>query len=341
MRNRPLSRVARISTGAGLALLAGLGAANARAAELVDELAWAYAITPGAATPAPAVADDGVQRSLPGAANTFTRAQAQNRFGPADWFPSDHPPMPPIVAEGRQAGGIWACSLCHYPNGRGRPENAGIAGLQPPYFVQQLEDFKNGVRHSAQPLKANTELMAGFAHAMSDDEMKQAADYFAKIAWTPWIEVVEADTVPKTRIAGGMHLKLDGPAAGTEPLGHRIVESPKDAEQTEQLRNPRSGFTAYVPKGSIASGKKLATTGGGKTTACTVCHGADLAGLAVVPPLRGRSPSYIARQLVDFKQGARHGLWSPLMGPVVASLTADDILELSAYLASLPAAPGR
>jgi cytochrome c553 len=171
--------------------------------------------------------------------------------------------------------------------------------------------------------------------------MKQAADYFAKIAWTPWIEVVEADTVPKTRIAGGMHLKLDGPAAGTEPLGHRIVESPKDAEQTEQLRNPRSGFTAYVPKGSIASGKKLATTGGGKTTACTVCHGADLAGLAVVPPLRGRSPSYIARQLVDFKQGARHGLWSPLMGPVVASLTADDILELSAYLASLPAAPGR
>jgi cytochrome c553 len=138
-----------------------------------------------------------------------------------------------------------------------------------------------------------------------------------------------------------MHLKLEGAEAGSEPLGHRIVESPKNTEQTEQLRNSRSGFTAYVPKGSIAAGQKLATTGAGKTTPCTVCHGADLAGLAVVPPLRGRSPSYIARQLVDFKQGARHGLWAPLMGPVVANLSADDILELSAYLASLPAAASR
>jgi cytochrome c553 len=54
-----------------------------------------------------------------------------------------------------------------------------------------------------------------------------------------------------------------------------------------------------------------------------------------VPPLRGRSPSYIARQLIDFKQGTRSGVWSPLMGPVVANLSADDILNLAAYLASL------
>jgi cytochrome c553 len=327
------AQVCIVAAAAGLA-----GAAAAQA--LLDDLAWAYAITPGPAAPAaPAAPDDGVQRTLAGAERTFTRTQAQNRFGPADWFPNDHPAMPPIVAEGRQAGGVWACSLCHYPNGRGRPENAGVAGLPVPYFMQQLQDFKDGVRQSAQPLKANTVLMAGFAHAMTDDEMRQAAGYFAKIAWTPWINVVETDTVPKTRIAGGMHLKLDGPGAGTEPLGNRIVESPLDAEQTEQLRNPRSGFTAYVPKGSVARGQKLAATGGGKTTACTVCHGQDLAGLAVIPPLRGRSPSYIARQLVDFKQGTRHGLWAPLMGPVVANLTADDILVLAAYLASLPAAP--
>ena len=55
-------------------------------------------------------------------------------------------------------------------------------------------------------------------------------------------------------------------------------------------------------------------------------------------PLRGRSPSYLARQLADLKQGTRHGLWSPLMAPVVASLTADDILNLAAYLSSLPPA---
>lgn len=124
-----------------------------------------------------------------------------------------------------------------------------------------------------------------------------------------------------------------------EPIGERIIETPKNTEYTERLRNPRSGFTAYVPPGSIAKGKALATTASAKTTQCTICHGADLNGLAVVPALRGRSPSYIARQLADFKEGARHGLWSPLMKPVVANLTADDILNLSAYLASLPPVP--
>jgi cytochrome c553 len=67
-----------------------------------------------------------------------------------------------------------------------------------------------------------------------------------------------------------------------------------------------------------------------------VCHGENLNGLAVVPSLRGRSPSYVARQLADFKQGTRHGPWAPLMVQVVAKLSADDILNLSAYLASLP-----
>ena len=52
-------------------------------------------------------------------------------------------------------------------------------------------------------------------------------------------------------------------------------------------------------------------------TACTVCHGADLNGLAIVPGLRGCSPSYIARQLVDMKEGKRRGAWTPLMAPVV------------------------
>jgi cytochrome c553 len=120
-----------------------------------------------------------------------------------------------------------------------------------------------------------------------------------------------------------------------EPLGRRIIETPKNAERTELLRDPRSGFIAYVPAGAVARGAELATTGGGKTTPCGVCHGGDMNGLAVVPSLRGRSPSYLARQLGDFKTGARRGLWSPLMTAVVADLDADDILALSAYLASL------
>ena len=190
---------------------------------LIEELAWAYAITPGPAPPPPV--DDGTRHSLPGSDRQFTLDQIRNRMGPADWYPGDHPSMPPIVAVGREAAGIWACSLCHYPNGKGRPENASVVGLPKEYFIQQMYDFKNGLRESAEPRKPNTPLMTGFAVAMTDDEIRAAAEYFSAMRWTPWIEVVETDTVPKTRIAGGMHLKLEGAEAGTEPLGqaHRRV----------------------------------------------------------------------------------------------------------------------
>jgi cytochrome c553 len=182
--------------------------------------------------------------------------------------------------------------------------------------------------------------MIAFAQNMTDEEIEAAAGYFSAMAWTPWIDVVETDTVPKTYLSGGMHLRLEGEEAGVEPIGRRIVESPIDTEGTETLRNPRSGFTAYVPVGAVAAGKALATNGGGKTVQCAICHGEHLAGLGLVPPLRGRSPSYIARQLFDFQQGTRQGTWAPLMQRVVAELTGDDMLQLSAYLASLPPSVG-
>jgi cytochrome c553 len=326
--------------GCGVSLAAVLAAfvpTLAHTQALIDELAWAYAITPGTAPPAPV--DNGTRYSLPGSDRQFTLDQIRNRMGPADWYPGDHPSMPPIVAVGREAAGIWACSMCHYPNGKGRPENASVVGFPKEYFIQQMYDFKNGLRVSAEPRKPNTPLMTGFAVAMTDEEIRAAADYFSSMRWTPWIEVVETDTVPKTRVLGGMHLKLEGEQAGTEPLGNRIVESPVDAEHTELLRNPRSGFIAYVPKGSVARGEALARYGNEGVTACTVCHGENLDGLAIVPSLRGRSPSYIARQLADMKEGKRRGAWTPLMAPVVASLGADDILNLAAYLTSLEPLP--
>jgi cytochrome c553 len=51
--------------------------------------------------------------------------------------------------------------------------------------------------------------------------------------------------------------------------------------------------------------------------------------------LAGRSPSYLARQLYDLQSGNRKGLWAPLMADVVRELSLDDIVDLSAYLASL------
>jgi cytochrome c553 len=275
---------------------------------------------------------------LPGSTLSFTLAQIRDGNGPADWYPGDHPQMPEVVAHGKKEQQVVACSLCHYPNGKGRPENAGVSGLPVSYFVQTMMDFKNDARKSSDARKANTNRMIAFAKAMTDDEIKAAATYFAAIKWTPWIRVVEADTVPKTRIAGGMFLVLEGAEAGKEPIGQRIIETPEKTEDTELLRNPRSGFVAYVPPGSVKKGETLVNNGAGKTTQCAVCHGANLEGLGPVPGIAGRSPSYLVRQLYDMQQGARKGIWTDLMKPVVAKLTAEDMLNIAAYTASR--APG-
>jgi cytochrome c553 len=311
--------------------------------------AWAYGFTappaPGTpqAPPNPEVVRDNVTKlTLPGSKLSFTRAEISNRYGPADWFPEDHPEMPEIVAKGRvtaEPQKIYACGLCHYPNGKGRPENANITGLTFEYFLQQMMDFRSGVRKSADPRKPNTQLMEAFAKGMTDEEIKASTAYFTKIPASPWIRVVESAIVPKTRPLGGIFLPIEGADAGTEPIGDRIIEMPENVRDAEIFRNPRSGWMAYAPPGSIKKGEALVMTGvtasGDKVTACAACHGLDSRGLGPVPTIAGRSPSYIARQLYDMKVGARHGLWTPLMASVVAHLGTDDMLTAAAYLASL------
>jgi cytochrome c553 len=72
-----------------------------------------------------------------------------------------------------------------------------------------------------------------------------------------------------------------------------------------------------------------------KTTACASCHGPDLMGTNDVPPLAGRSASYLARHLYDFQRETRIGRSSPLMRVVAAHLTEADMVAVTAYLASL------
>ena len=318
-----------------VAVLTAVSAYAAGVLRAAEPPAWAYAIPPappaGAAAPAPA-APDTTPRQLPGSSLTFTLAQIRDAFGPADWYPGDHPAMPDVVARGRRPD-VRACGLCHYPNGKGRPENAGVGGLPVSYFIQQMQDFRSDVRKSGEARKANTNVMIAIAKGMTEDEIKASAEYFAAMKWTPWIRVVETSTVPKTRIQGGMYLRLDG--NDTEPIGMRIIETPENVEHTELLRDPRSGFIAYAPVGSIKKGEALVTAGGnGRTVQCGICHGADLRGLGPVPGLAGRSPSYIVRQMYDMQVGARRGVWSELMKPVVAKLTDEDFISIAAYLSS-------
>ena len=294
---------------------------------------WAYGFDgPGNLVASPPAAPDPTPKHLAGSTFEFTRAQISDRFGPADWYPDDHPSMPDVVAHGKKPD-VFACALCHYPNGKGRPENAGVADLPLSYFIQTMNDFRNGNRRSADTRKANTNLMIAIAKGMTDEEIKQTAEYFRVMKWTPWMKVVETAMVPKTRIAGGMFLTLEG--GEKEPLGQRIIETPENVEATEVLRDDHSGFIVYAPLGSVKLGQALVTSGAGKTTQCNICHGADLKGMGPVPGLAGRSPSYLVRQMYDMQQGLRKGTWTELMKPVVSKLTNDDMIAIAAYIASV------
>ena len=174
--------------------------------------------------------------------------------------------------------------------------------------------------------------MVSIAKAMTGSEIKEAAEYFGSMNWTPWIKVKETATVPKTYTSAGMFLPLKGD--GTEPIGERIIEMPEQPEATEVLRDPRSGFIAYVPIGSRERGRILVTKNDSKTPACDACHGADLAGLGPVPGIAGRSPSYLVRQLYDMQQGTRKGEWTALMKAVVDKLSKADMLDIAAYTSS-------
>jgi cytochrome c553 len=311
-----------------LLLACVLSAGSALAQDIDEATDWAYAV---GSPPIPGY----TVFTIPGAERSFTLVEIRNIYGPADWFPDSHPTMPDIVANGRYPR-VWSCALCHYPNGKGRPENAPIAGLPRDYFIQQMKDFREGRRASAQQRKFNTNTMITIALGMTEEEIEQAADYYSSMPWTPWIEVVETEKVPKTRTILGMYVPLEGEAAGMEPLGMRIIEVPEDTERVEMLRDPRLGFIAYVPVGAVAKGKELVTTGAGKTLQCAICHGADLNGLGLVPGIAGRSPSYAIRQLYDIREGARTGVAAARMQPVVANLTVEVMLYIAAYTASLP-----
>jgi cytochrome c553 len=280
-----------------------------------------------AAAPRP---NDGVVHTLSGSDRTFTERQAYNDYGPGDWYPGDHPAMPDIVARGREADKLRACALCHYPNGQGKPENAPVAGLPIKYFAQQMNAFRTGARRSADPRKANTNEMIQIARFLTDAEMQAAGEYFASMKWRPWVRVVESETMPRVRqTTNGLFMPL--PGADTEPLGRRIMEVPENPERTERLRDPRSGFVAYVPAGTVKAGETLVLNGGGKTVHCTLCHGTELQGAGDVPGIADRQVSYIARQLYDMQAGTRQ---STAMKPVVSKLNEDDLIAIAAYLGS-------
>jgi cytochrome c553 len=285
-----------------------------------DRPDWAF---PVADQVQPSLQESDQPKTLSGSAKSYTQKQIDDLKNPPDWFPDMHPPMPDVVAHGTAT---FACGSCHLPIGTGHDESAYIAGLPASYIVRQMADFKSGARKGFG-------IMPEIAQALSDADVQSAAAYFSALPTRAWVRVVETDTVPKTYV-NPSNMRLPLPGGGSEPIGSRIVELPED-ENAGVARDPRSGFVAYAPKGSLAKGQTLVMTGAGETTACTTCHGPALKGVGTIPAIAGRHTGYLVRQLYFFQIGNRSGPQEALMHNVVQRLSDDDMLAIAAYIASL------
>ena len=144
-----------------------------------------------------------------------------------------------------------ACATC--PTARDGRRTPRLPACPYAYVVQQLAGFQE--RSANERRRAQDEHHADDPgrQGMTDDGDQVAADYFSSMKWTPWIRSSRPTRCRRRESPATCSSR--SPIGGTEPLGNRIVETPEDAERFE-LRDPRSGFVAYVPRGSIAKGAR-------------------------------------------------------------------------------------
>jgi cytochrome c553 len=290
---------------------------------------WAF---PGANAGPPKGFDTTQPLTVAGSARHFTEAELHNLALAADWRPDSHPPAPAIVLGGGR-NGLNACGYCHLPGGEGRPENASLAGLPADYIRAQVAAFHSGARKGAKPDWVPTHLMTQEAVRADPADVAAAADYFSKLTFRSHVRVVEAAEVGRPQAKGFLFSATTGPR---EPLGQRIVEGPASFEGFER-RDPQTAYTAFVPVGSLARGRALAESGGPAKNPCSSCHGVGLTGGEglIGPPLAGRSPSYLFRQLYAFRRGGRSGGAAEQMRQETAKLSQVDLIALAAYAGSL------
>ncbi len=82
----------------------------------------------------------------------------------------------------------------------------------------------------------------------------------------------------------------------------------------------------------FAANAQNAEAGKQKAAVCAACHGADgNSPAATFPNLAGQTQRYLYLQLKDYKEGRRK---NPLMSPMVANLSRQDMHDLAAWFAS-------
>ena len=223
-----------------------------------------------------------------------------------------------------------ACSSCHLQDGRGQHTGANLAGLCAEYIVEQVMELGSGRRTSSDQRSVLSASVMASSHQPASDVLDAAAEHFSRLTDVAPIKVMETPVSHQLRASD---LDWFQPTAGPVPSsGPQIVEA---LTLTSAAGDADSRTTAYVPLASVKRGALLALGTSRHLPACQSCHGKALSGLGFVPPLRGRSPSYLARQLWDIKTGRRHGAAVAAMQLVALHLSPKDITDVSSYLGSL------
>jgi cytochrome c553 len=293
---------------------------------------WLFPIDPKSLekNPKPVKLDDVELLEIPDSKVKFTQARINDPFNAPDWRP-DHLPMPEVVARGRKPT-VMACAYCHTPTGQGRPENSALAGLPEAYIKEQLHDYRSGARKLSGPEQYLPSVnMLKVTKAMTEEEIDASAKYFSQQKLRRRVYVIESLRIPRAERAAWIYEEV----GGTEDLEDRLLEVTNELTRHER-RDDRLEYMAYVPPGSINRGKLLVTKGeGGKTQVCATCHLAKLMGTDKIPPLAGRPPTYLLRQMLAFRNGTRSNEAAKQMTPVVEKLTLNEMIDVVAYLGSL------
>ena len=245
--------------------------------------------------------------------------------------------MPNIVANGRTGDpNATACAQCHLVNGKGRPENASVSGL-PVSYSAAADGLPQRSAEERGAAQGELGCMALIAKSLTPDEMKAAAEYFGAIKWTPWVRVVETNTVAKMKSNGGIWVPIEGEGAGRRPIGVRIIETPRTWSSPKCSAARAPGVIAYAPVGAIKKGEQLVKTGGnGKTIACGECHGLTCSVWARCQASRDVRRAISVASCMTCRRARATWQWTQLMKPVVAKLTSEDLVNILAYVSSRP-----
>lgn len=204
-----------------------------------------------------------------------------------------HGPVPETVQQ--------KCAHCHGPRGEGREVSAfpRLAGQQANYMYASLRVYAAGERHSG--------IMQPIAAGMSDEEMREAALYFARS--DPSVRLVEdvwADTV--------------GAGLAVEHGGSRLE-------------------SGGGPPSTLETGREIAFRGvpARKVPSCVDCHGpVNRRRNPLYPILAGQYADYIALQLDLFKERRRGGsAFAHIMHHSVSRLTEAEMRAVALFYESL------